>query len=194
MALGNQQQVDANLFSSQLLSYSLERLKKEPKLLSEENHRLQRQLQSTATTHYGAFIKTASCLQTIDTELHSVCGHLDHLLKVVVKTRHLCTCMQACTHACIHACTQHYTHVYSHTEKHTCEYIQWSYITCTLMRAHTHTHLHSSNCSNTYAHTYTHARTHPCTHAQTRMCSHMHAHTGTRARTHTHTHTHAHMW
>eukprot|EP00983_Pelagomonas_calceolata_P030136 944302-Pelagomonas_calceolata.AAC.1 len=69
-------------YSSQLLSFSLDRLKKEPKLLAEEELRLQRALQTTATTHYDAFIKTASCLQTIDTELNSVCGHLDHLLQV----------------------------------------------------------------------------------------------------------------
>ncbi|KAF5840552.1 component of oligomeric golgi complex 8 [Dunaliella salina] len=78
------QQLDggAALYSSQLLSFSLDRLKKEPKLLAEEELRLQRALQTTATAHYDAFIKTASCLQTIDTELNFVCGHLDHLLQV----------------------------------------------------------------------------------------------------------------
>lgn len=74
--------LDGSLYSSQLLSFSLDRLKKEPKLLAEEETRLQRALQTTATTHDDAFIKTASCLQTIDTELQSVCGHLDHLLQV----------------------------------------------------------------------------------------------------------------
>lgn len=73
---------DASHYSSQLLSFSLERLKKEPKLLSEEEQRLKRALQATATTHYGAFIETAACLQTVDTELHSVGEHLDNLLKV----------------------------------------------------------------------------------------------------------------
>jgi len=78
------EELDGSLYSSQLLSFSLDRLKKEPKLLAEEELRLQRALQTTATTHYDAFIKTASCLQTIDTELQSVCGHLDHLLQVSV--------------------------------------------------------------------------------------------------------------
>lgn len=54
----------------------------EPDILKDEKSRIERGLQTTAVTQYGAFIETARCLQVMSTELSSVCEHLDLLLQV----------------------------------------------------------------------------------------------------------------
>lgn len=54
----------------------------EPDLLRDEKAQLERALQSTAVNQYGAFIETARCMQTMSTELSSVCEHLDLVLQV----------------------------------------------------------------------------------------------------------------
>ncbi len=58
----------------------------EPELLKDERQQLDRALQTTAVTQYGAFIETADCLETINSELTSVCDHLDLLLQVSART------------------------------------------------------------------------------------------------------------
>lgn len=55
---------------------------KEPVLLKEEKQHIERSLQATAVSNYGAFIETAHCLNTINTEVGSVCERLDALLQV----------------------------------------------------------------------------------------------------------------
>lgn len=65
---------------SELLSYSLDRLRKEPELLQEEKLQIERSIQSSAVGQYGAFLAAASALSTIDNELESVCSALDGLL------------------------------------------------------------------------------------------------------------------
>lgn len=74
-------------YSAQLLQMSLDRLNKEPGLLVEEQRRIEAGLQATAHTHYGAFIQTAGCMRTIDTELSSVLEHLELLLQVRMQAR-----------------------------------------------------------------------------------------------------------
>eukprot|EP00798_Chlamydomonas_sp_ICE-L_P001567 gene1567-32949_t len=64
---GSSRQNDQYL--SDLLSYSLDRLRKEPELLESEKKQIERKIQSTSVSNYSAFISTAKCLQTIDTEL-----------------------------------------------------------------------------------------------------------------------------
>lgn len=54
----------------------------EPELLKEEKAQLERALQTTAVSQHGAFLGAADCLETISTELSSVCDHLDRLLQV----------------------------------------------------------------------------------------------------------------
>ena len=59
----------AALFESQdgyvtdLLSYSLDRLTKEPELLHVDGEQLQRQLQEVAVGHYRSFITAAECVE-----------------------------------------------------------------------------------------------------------------------------------
>ena len=47
-----------------------------------ERERVERSIQNNTVAHYKAFIETASCLQTVHSELDSVSGHLDALLQV----------------------------------------------------------------------------------------------------------------
>lgn len=80
----------ADLYLSELLSYSLDRLRKEPELLQEEKDRLDRSLQTKAVSHYQAFIDTASCLDGICTKLDLVKDSLEQLTKEVPQFTHLC--------------------------------------------------------------------------------------------------------
>ena len=56
--------------------------RQEPELLAVERERVERSIQNNTVAHYKAFIETASCLQTVHSELDSVSGHLDALLQV----------------------------------------------------------------------------------------------------------------
>ncbi|KAK9844283.1 hypothetical protein WJX74_000423 [Apatococcus lobatus] len=56
----------------ELLSYSLERLSKEPELLKAEREQLRRNGQDAAIKHYRAFITGSGCLQSVETELKQV--------------------------------------------------------------------------------------------------------------------------
>ncbi|KAK9854788.1 hypothetical protein WJX84_002798, partial [Apatococcus fuscideae] len=64
----------------ELLSYSLERLSKEPELLKAERDQLSRHGQDAAIEHYQAFIKGAQCLQSLDSELKQVESSLQGML------------------------------------------------------------------------------------------------------------------
>jgi hypothetical protein len=72
----------------------------EPDLLQEEKAQVERSLQTTAVTQYGAFISTAKCLETISTELTAVCEHLDLLLDVSPSCYMACMCCSAYTRYC----------------------------------------------------------------------------------------------
>jgi hypothetical protein len=54
----------------------------EPELLRDEKQQIERSIQGTSVSNYGAFIETSKCLDTINTELGSVCERLDSLLQV----------------------------------------------------------------------------------------------------------------
>jgi len=68
-------------YVSDLLSYSLDRLNKEPELLKSDSERIQRQLQEVAVKHYRAFITTAECIKTVHEQVESVSQHLHSLLE-----------------------------------------------------------------------------------------------------------------
>ncbi|KAJ9530654.1 hypothetical protein QJQ45_014816 [Haematococcus lacustris] len=80
----------ADAYLSELLGYSLDRLRKEPELLQEERSRVERSLQGAAVTQYPAFIQTASCLDTISAELTSICEDLDFLLEGIPQLASAC--------------------------------------------------------------------------------------------------------
>ncbi|BDA46656.1 Conserved oligomeric Golgi complex subunit 8 [Coccomyxa sp. Obi] len=69
----------AEAYFSDLLSYSLERLSKEPELLRADQDQLRRQAQEATKTHYRAFIAAAEGLETTLAELEGVSCHLDAL-------------------------------------------------------------------------------------------------------------------
>ena len=52
-------------YLSELLSYSADRLNKEPELLKDDQKRIQRQLEETAFRNYKAFVSTAECIQKV---------------------------------------------------------------------------------------------------------------------------------
>ena len=86
----------------QLLAYSLERLRKEPDLLRAEKEQVERNMQNTAVSHYGAFGEAAACLDIVNNELSSVCEHLDLLLQVRELADHHNPSMLGlhCSHVC----------------------------------------------------------------------------------------------
>mmetsp|Transcript_22882 Transcript_22882/g.58344 ORF Transcript_22882/g.58344 Transcript_22882/m.58344 type:complete len:587 (-) Transcript_22882:344-2104(-) len=100
----NSAQSDAYL--SELLSYSLDRLRKEPDLLRDEKAQVERALQTTAVTQYGAFIETARCLTVMSDELSSVCGHLDRVLEGIPELASTCESFSAQSGAVLDAHAQ----------------------------------------------------------------------------------------
>lgn len=55
----------------------------EPELLAEERQQVERNMQSTALSHYHAFIDSANCLSVVQQQLSRACEGLDELSKVV---------------------------------------------------------------------------------------------------------------
>ena len=51
-------------------------------MLRDEKQQIERSIQNTSVSNHGAFIETAECLGTINTELTSVCEKLELLLQV----------------------------------------------------------------------------------------------------------------
>ncbi|KAG2448828.1 hypothetical protein HYH02_006179 [Chlamydomonas schloesseri] len=84
-----QRQTDV-LYMSELLSYSLDRLRKEPEVLKSEKEQLERSLQTTAVSQYSAFLDAAGCLTSISNELSAVCEHLDSLLQATPELATAC--------------------------------------------------------------------------------------------------------
>ncbi|KAF8070905.1 COG8 [Scenedesmus sp. PABB004] len=69
----------ADMYISELLSYSLERLRKEPELLAEERARVERGVASAALAHYHAFIDSAAALGVVQAQLGGACDGLGAL-------------------------------------------------------------------------------------------------------------------
>uniref|UniRef100_A0A2P2KW63 Conserved oligomeric Golgi complex subunit 8 n=3 Tax=Rhizophora mucronata TaxID=61149 RepID=A0A2P2KW63_RHIMU len=67
-------------YVSELLSFTLDRLQKEPELLRVDAERIQRQMQELAVGNYRAFIAAADALLAIREEVSSVDKHLESLI------------------------------------------------------------------------------------------------------------------
>ena len=77
-------------YFSELLSYSLERLSKEPELLRADQEALRRQAQDTAVGHYRSFIDTTACLADLRSQLLAASTHLDDLARDLPKLQAAC--------------------------------------------------------------------------------------------------------
>lgn len=70
-------------YVSELLSFTLDRLHKEPELLKVDAERLRRQMQEVAVGNYRAFITAADALQSVREEVSSIDKHLESLISEV---------------------------------------------------------------------------------------------------------------
>lgn len=83
-------QDESAAYFSELLSYSLERLGKEPELLRADQDALRRQLQDTTVGRYRSFIDVACCLGDLRTQLAAAGHHLDDLARDLPKLQAAC--------------------------------------------------------------------------------------------------------
>ncbi|PSS19348.1 Conserved oligomeric Golgi complex subunit 8 like [Actinidia chinensis var. chinensis] len=78
-------------YVSELLSFTLDRLHKEPELLRVDVERIQRQMQEVAVGNYRAFISAADALLAIREEVSSIDRHLESLISEIPKLTSGCT-------------------------------------------------------------------------------------------------------
>ncbi|KAH7523837.1 conserved oligomeric Golgi complex subunit 8 [Ziziphus jujuba] len=78
-------------YVSELLSFTLDRLHKEPELLRVDAERIQRQMQEVAVGNYRAFIAAADALLAIRDEVSSIDNHLESLIAEVPKLTSGCS-------------------------------------------------------------------------------------------------------
>lgn len=67
-------------YVSELLSFTLDRLHKEPELLRVDAERIRRQMQEVAVANYRSFIAAADALLAIREEVSSIDNHLESLV------------------------------------------------------------------------------------------------------------------
>jgi len=67
-------------YVSELLSFTLDRLHKEPELLRVDADRIRRQMQEVAVGNYRSFIAAADALIAIRQEVSSIDNHLESLV------------------------------------------------------------------------------------------------------------------
>ncbi|KAL3687047.1 hypothetical protein R1sor_013356 [Riccia sorocarpa] len=70
-------------YVSELLSFTLDRLHKEPDLLRVDAERIRRQMQEVAVGHYRGFISAADAVQSISQEISAVDEHLENLISEI---------------------------------------------------------------------------------------------------------------
>ncbi|XP_068658449.1 conserved oligomeric Golgi complex subunit 8 [Aristolochia californica] len=78
-------------YVSELLSFTLDRLHKEPELLRVDAERIQRQMQEVAVGNYRAFIAAADALLSIREEVTAIDKHLESLVTEIPKLSSGCT-------------------------------------------------------------------------------------------------------
>ncbi|XP_015943044.1 conserved oligomeric Golgi complex subunit 8 [Arachis duranensis] len=78
-------------YVSELLSFTLDRLHKEPELLSVDAERIRRQMQEVAITNYRSFISAADALRVIREEVTFIDKHLEAMINEVPKLTSGCT-------------------------------------------------------------------------------------------------------
>ncbi|KAK7263010.1 hypothetical protein RJT34_30594 [Clitoria ternatea] len=78
-------------YVSELLSFTLDRLHKEPELLRVDADRIRRQMQEVAVGNYRSFIAAADALIAIRQEVSSIDKHLESLINEIPKLTSGCT-------------------------------------------------------------------------------------------------------
>ncbi|XP_062076709.1 conserved oligomeric Golgi complex subunit 8-like [Humulus lupulus] len=78
-------------YVSELLSFTLDRLHKEPELLRVDAERIRRQMQEVAVGNYRAFIAAADALLAIRGEVSSIDKHLESMIGEIPKLTSGCT-------------------------------------------------------------------------------------------------------
>ncbi|PIA47623.1 hypothetical protein AQUCO_01400327v1 [Aquilegia coerulea] len=78
-------------YVSELLSFTLDRLHKEPELLRVDSERIRRQMQEVAVGNYRAFISASDALVSIREEVSFVDKHLESLISEIPKLTSGCT-------------------------------------------------------------------------------------------------------
>nr|XP_043626333.1 conserved oligomeric Golgi complex subunit 8 isoform X2 [Erigeron canadensis] len=78
-------------YVSELLSFTLDRLNKEPELLRVDAERIRRQMQEVAVNNYRAFISAADALVSIRHEVSSIDKHLESMIAEVPKLTSGCS-------------------------------------------------------------------------------------------------------
>lgn len=78
-------------YVSELLSFTLDRLHKEPELLRVDAERIRRQMQEVAVGNYRAFISAADALLAVREEVSSIDKHLESLIGEIPKLTSGCT-------------------------------------------------------------------------------------------------------
>jgi len=75
-------------YVSELLSFTLDRLHKEPELLRVDADRIRRQMQEVAVANYRSFIAAADALIAIRHEVSSIDNHLESLVPLSTLSFH----------------------------------------------------------------------------------------------------------
>lgn len=70
---------EQDIYFSELLGYTVDRLNREPELLRAEQEQLGRQVQETSVNNYRSFITTAQCLVGLQQQLGEMAASLDAL-------------------------------------------------------------------------------------------------------------------
>ncbi|KAI5418783.1 conserved oligomeric Golgi complex subunit 8 [Lathyrus oleraceus] len=78
-------------YVSELLSFTLDRLHKEPELLRVDAERIRRQMQEVAVGNYRSFIAAADALLAIRHEVSSIDNHLESMINEIPKLTFGCT-------------------------------------------------------------------------------------------------------
>eukprot|EP00250_Pteridium_aquilinum_P014225 c21857_g1_i4 orf=485-2197(+) len=83
-------------YVSELLSFSVDRLQKEPELLRVDAEKIRRQMQDLAVGHYRAFIIAAEALHSLGEEMTSVDKHLEALITEIPELTGGCNKFMEC--------------------------------------------------------------------------------------------------
>ncbi|CAJ2635864.1 unnamed protein product [Trifolium pratense] len=78
-------------YVSELLSFTLDRLHKEPELLRVDAERIRRQMQEVSVGNYRSFIAAADALLAIRHEVSSIDNHLESMINEIPKLTSGCT-------------------------------------------------------------------------------------------------------
>ncbi|KAK8458346.1 hypothetical protein SEVIR_3G360400v4 [Setaria viridis] len=78
-------------YVSELLSFSIERLHKEPELLRVDAERVRRQMQEVAVENYAAFIAASEALSFVRAQLEGFDSHLEALIEEIPNLTSGCT-------------------------------------------------------------------------------------------------------